>query len=709
MNKHPSNRRPRVTSALTPTRESGSAVLPEVDALKLLHELQVHQVELAQQNEELEAARADLEASAQRYFSLYESAPVGLVTLSRRSVVREVNSYGRELLGDDDGGLAGACLLDRLSDTSCSELERALAAPVSGQTRRSVQISVSAAATERRILRAEIRPHPAGDDSMLLALTDITEQRRSEDELAHTREVLELSNRVARIGYWQINLDTNVATWSAVAREIYEMQPDAEPKVDAFLDSCKDDQSRERFRLARSAAVERGATFDLELQIATCGGRARWIRITGKAETTSGLTPRLYGTVQDIDAHVQAQSARMAQAGAEMANRSKNAFLARMSHDLRTPLNAVLGFSELLQLNGVAMASPGVADQVRHIHDAGEHLLAMIDEVLDLARIESGDLRIAMERVEMSALIGDCMTLVAPSAAADAITLHAPSCKEVQAALGDRTRLRQVLMNLLSNAVKYNRHGGSVEIDVNGDADHVTVAVRDRGQGLSPEQLGELFQPFNRLGAELRGIEGTGLGLVIAKQLVEAMGGSLNAESTVGVGSVFTLRLQRAEDGHASHLADALPIDVREDDSGAGAFVVLYVEDNPVNVELMRAAVALRHQVRIEVAVDGQAGLEMCRRLRPDLVLLDMGLPIMDGATVLAHLRADPELANIPCVAVSANAMDTDVKQALEAGFTDYIVKPFALPRLLALLDRMMANAQHKSRAALPRPGVVDV
>lgn len=709
MNKRPSSRRPRDASAVTPTKESGSAVLPEVDALKLLHELQVHQLELAQQNEELEAARADLEASAQRYFGLYESAPAGLVTLSRRGVVREVNGYGRELLGDHDSGLAGTCLFDRLTDTSRIGLERALAAPVSGQAHRSVEISVATGATEGRTLRAEIRPHPAGDDSMLLALTDITEQRRSQDELAHTREVLELSNRVARIGYWQINLETNVATWSAVAREIYELQPDREPKVEALLEFCKDDESRERLRLAQAAAVERGATFDLELPIATCGGRDRWIRITGKAEATSGPTRRLYGTVQDIDAHVQAQLARVAQAGAEMANRSKNAFLARMSHDLRTPLNAVLGFSELLQLNRVVMSAPGVADQVRHIHNAGKHLLAMIDEVLDLARIESGDMRITTEPVEMGALIGDCVTLVAPWAAASAIALHAPSRKEAQAALGDRTRLRQVLMNLLSNAVKYNRHGGSVEIDLKGDADHITVAVRDRGQGLSAVQLRQLFEPFNRLGAELRGIEGTGLGLVIAKQLVEAMGGSLEAESTVGVGSVFTLRLPRAEDGHASHPAGASPIHVRQDDSGAHTFVVLYVEDNPVNVELMRAALALRHRVRIEVAVDGQAGLEMARRLRPDLVLLDMGLPTMDGATVLAHLRADPHLAGIPCVAVSANAMDTDVKQALEAGFADYIVKPFALPRVLALLDRMMADAQHNKPAAPPRSGIADV
>jgi CheY-like chemotaxis protein/anti-sigma regulatory factor (Ser/Thr protein kinase) len=249
-------------------------------------------------------------------------------------------------------------------------------------------------------------------------------------------------------------------------------------------------------------------------------------------------------------------------------------------------------------------------------------------------------------------------------------------------------------MNLLSNAVKYNRQGGSVEIDLNSDADHVAIAVRDTGRGLSREEVGQLFQPFNRLGAELRGIEGTGLGLVISKKLVEAMGGSLEAQSTPGVGSVFTVRLQRAENNPTNHAPEALPVNVRERGPGARSFVVLYVEDIPINVELMRAALALRQQVRIEIAVDGPSGLEMTRRLRPDLVLLDMGLPGMDGPAVLAQLRADPDLARIPCVAVSANAMDTDVKAALDAGFIDYIVKPFPLPRLLALLDRMMASGE---------------
>ena len=686
MNDHPSKGPVDALSNASTGRDP-----PAPDALRLLHELQVHQAELAQQNEELKSARDDLEASAQRYFDLYESAPVGLVTLSRQGIVREVNRYGRELLDDDGDGLDGKCLLHRLMDRGRADLADALAAPRFESIGRSIEISVRSRTTGERILQATVRPHPAGSDSMLLALTDVTEHRRSEADLAHTREILELSNRVARIGYWQVDLGAGTVSWSAVARDIYDLPAGCGPTLAQTIDFCKDDAGREQLRHALAGAVEHGATFDLELQISTPASRDHWIRITGRADAAGSPNRRLYGTVQDIDAHFEAESARVAQAGAEMANRSKTAFLARMSHDLRTPLNAVIGFSELLQLNGAAMSSPTVATQVRHIHHAGKHLLAMIDEVLDLTRIESGDLHIVLEQVPMRALLEDCLTIAAPLAAERAVTLRTPVCHADVSVLGDRTRLLQVLLNLLSNAVKYNREGGEVEIGLGGDDEHVAIAVRDTGEGLAPAQLSQLFQPFNRLGAELRGIDGTGLGLVIAKQLVEAMGGQLEAQSTVGIGSVFTLRLRRSATGSAKLARYPAKLNLSEPGPAARPFVVLYVEDNPVNVEVMRAALSLREQVKVEVAADGQAGVEKARSLHPDLILLDMGLPVMDGPTVFAHLRADPDVAQIPCVAVSANAMDADIKQALDAGFADYIVKPFALPRLLAMLDRLMA------------------
>ncbi len=683
--------RPDAACPGAPPQASDGRELPAPDAVRLLHELQVHQAELAQQNEELKSARDELEASAQRYFDLYESAPVGLVTLSRRGVVREVNRLGRELLGHDGDEPAGTSLLDRLGDPGRAALAAALAASGTGTDGRSVEIALRKRASGEQILRAELRPHPAGGDGVLLALTDITQQRRSEAELAHTREVLELSNRMARIGHWQVDLETGVATWSAIARDIYELPPGRAPTLAQVLDFCRGDEDRERLRRAQADAVQRGAGFDLELQITTATGVGRWVRITGIADAVGRRGRRVFGTVQDIDAHVEAESARVARAGAEMANRSKTAFLARMSHDLRTPLNAVLGFSQVLQLNGAAMALPGVAAQVRHIHQAGEHLLALVDEVLDLTRIESGGLPIVMEQVPLAALLDACMTLVAPLAAARALSLRVPACGDAAYVLGDPTRLRQVLMNLLSNAVKYNREGGSIEIGLQADAGHVAIAVRDAGEGLTPDQLGQLFQPFNRLGAELRGIEGTGLGLVIARQLVEAMDGSIEAQSTPGAGSVFTLHLKGAASGGATAAPAPVVVQPLRAEPGARSFVVLYVEDNPVNVQVMRAALALREQVRVEVASDGQAGLELARALHPDLVLLDMGLPVMDGLAVLGHLRADPALARIPCIAVSANALDADIRQALDAGFDDYIAKPFSLHHLLALLDRRMA------------------
>ena len=667
--------------------------MPEGDTLKLLHELQLHQVELAQQNEELKQTRAELEASVERYFGLYELAPVGLVTLHRRGVVRELNRYGQALLCDPGNSLVGKSLTEYLTGTGRIELERALTAPEAGPVSRTVDIVVATPARGERVLRAEMRPHPEANDCFLVALTDITEQHRARIDLAHTREVLEMSNQVARIGYWQFDLVARSWTLSAVAGEIFDM-PQDHPRDDIKEISafCKDDQGRERLRAAQLDAVERGRTFDLELQIITCSGRERWIRFTGRAEARGNPERRLHGTVQDIDAQVSATNARLAQARAEMANRSKNTFLSRMSHDLRTPLNAVLGFSELLQLNSVVSSSPAVAAQVRHIHTAGAHLLAMIDRVLDLTGIESGDLRIAMETIEPTALLAECVALVAPLALSRTVTLRLRQPERPLHVICDRTRLRQVLVNLLSNAVKYDREGGSVDIELAERAGLVAISVRDTGPGLSTAELGQLFEPFNRLGAEHRGIEGTGLGLVIAKQLVEAMGGTIDAESSPGAGSVFTVHLRRAAAMAPDQPRGAHAQTPSTAPRSNRPFVVLYVEDNPVNVELMRATLDLRQRVRLEVAIDGQEGLEMARRLRPDLVLLDMDLPILDGPAVLAHLRADPIFAGIPCVAVSANAMPSDVRQALDTGFDEYIVKPFDVESVLLMLDRMMAR-----------------
>jgi signal transduction histidine kinase len=377
-----------------------------------------------------------------------------------------------------------------------------------------------------------------------------------------------------------------------------------------------------------------------------------------------------------------------ATAAARAANQAKSAFLARMSHDLRTPLNAVLGFSQLLVLDPVLAGADSALRQVQLIHDAGQHLLAMIDEVLDLARIESGGLRLSLETVDACQLVQECLPLVGPLAAQHRVTLKAEPTQGGCLVHADRTRLRQVLVNLLTNAIKYNRVGGDVTVALTGSDAAVQLDVTDRGLGMTPPQLAALFQPFNRVGAETSGIEGTGLGLVIAKQLVEAMHGTLQVSSAPGLGSTFTLVLSPAVTTVLPREAARAPARTVLALPAGATRRVLYVEDNPVNATLVRDLLRLQPGVELQVAEDGPSALRLAGRWQPHLVLMDLGLPGMSGIDVLRHLRADPSTAAIPCVAVSAFALGPEIRQALDEGCAAYLTKPFAVDELLMLIGR---------------------
>jgi signal transduction histidine kinase len=379
------------------------------------------------------------------------------------------------------------------------------------------------------------------------------------------------------------------------------------------------------------------------------------------------------------------EAARLA---AEAANQSKSAFLARMSHDLRTPLNAILGFSQLLTLDPALSDAAGAQRQAGLIHDAGKHLLSMVDEVLDVARIESGNLRLSLATVDACRLVQESVQLVDPLAARHGVTLRRQPGEGACLVHADHTRLRQVLVNLLTNAVKYNRPGGRVDVSLGDEADGVRISVSDTGRGMTAAQMAALFQPFNRLGAEASGVEGTGLGLVIARQLVDAMQGRLNVSSEPGVGSTFTITLP---------LAKAMQL--RERESPAPGLPtprlipgaprrVLYVEDNPVNQMLMREVLRRQPGVELEIDSDGPAALERALRWRPQLVLLDLDLPGMSGYEVLRRLRGDPVTADIPCVVVSAFAHGPEIQQALDQGCVAYLTKPFEVAKLHELIER---------------------
>ncbi|TIC83409.1 PAS domain-containing hybrid sensor histidine kinase/response regulator [Crenobacter intestini] len=371
---------------------------------------------------------------------------------------------------------------------------------------------------------------------------------------------------------------------------------------------------------------------------------------------------------------------------ANAANLAKSNFLSSMSHELRTPLNAVIGFAQMLEFDEALDTDQ--QDNVAEILKAGRHLLALINEVLDLAKIEAGRVELSPEPVDARELIDECVQLVLPLAHARGITL-APSV--VSGAMqGDRVRLKQVLLNLLSNAIKYNRDGGSVRLASRVQDGRLTLEVTDTGPGIPAAKLGGLFEPFNRLGAENSAIEGSGIGLSICKRLVELMGGEIGASSEEGIGSRFHFSLPLADAAGASHVAVSAQL------GGQGTARVqqrvLYVDDNPANLKLVGQLFARRRPVDFSSAQDARQGLALALEVRPDLILLDVNMPQMDGYQLLDILRAERSLRGVPVVAVTANAMPRDIERGLAAGFAAYLTKPLDIPLFLATVDRLLAE-----------------
>ena len=545
---------------------------------------------------------------------------------------------------------------------------------------------------------------------------DITARKQAEALLREREAVLLQAQRLARVGSWRWRSSDSQSDWSDEACRIFGVdRASFVASQENFLALVHPDD-REAVVRARSEALAGTRPYDIEYRAITPAGELRHLhgRASVMRDEATGRPVAMLGTVLDITERVLAQQQlarhgeelerevaertrelEAARDAAESANRAKSTFLSRMSHELRTPLNAVLGFSQLLEIDPAVRALPRVATQIGHIRSAGDHLLAMIDEVLDLARVESGKLLLTPEAVDVGALVRACFALVDPLARKHQITLQVDGADAGHRVQADLARLRQVLVNLLTNAVKYNRPAGQVLVALSRHAERVEVAVADTGVGLSAEQLARLYEPFNRLGAEATRVEGTGLGLVIAQQLVLALGGSLRVRSKPGQGAVFTLSLPVAGQGLAAPRQAPARADLPPGPASASPLRVLYVEDNPINAELVRQILAGRPGVQLEIAVDGPSGLEAARRLLPDLILLDIDLPGMSGFDVLRALRQESALAAVPCIAVSANAMDIEIGRALRAGFKRYLTKPFVLGELVFLVEsyRGLASA----------------
>jgi PAS domain S-box-containing protein len=396
------------------------------------------------------------------------------------------------------------------------------------------------------------------------------------------------------------------------------------------------------------------------------------------------------------DNNVELEAARKA---ADKANRAKSEFLSSMSHELRTPLNAVLGFAQLMA-SEVPPPPPHQQRSIDQILKGGWYLLRLINEILDLAMIESGKVTMSQESMSLPDVLADCKGMIEPQAEKRGIRLQFPTFDKLYYVHADRTRVKQVMINLLSNAIKYNSVDGSVIVEcVVSGKDRVRISVRDTGVGLAPEQVAHLFQPFNRLGQEDKHEEGTGIGLVVTKQLVELMGGVIGVESDVGVGSVFWVEFAASE-------PPELMLDNIDDESlgrrqtladGAEQPTLLYVEDNPANLALVEELMQRRGDLRLLTAINGNLGLELARAYLPDVILMDINLPGISGYEALNSLREDPATRHIPVLALSANAVPRDIEKGLEAGFFRYLTKPIRVREFMEALDVALEHAAEQS------------
>jgi PAS domain S-box-containing protein len=379
---------------------------------------------------------------------------------------------------------------------------------------------------------------------------------------------------------------------------------------------------------------------------------------------------------------------------AEKANRAKSEFLSRMSHELRTPLNAILGFAQLLDM---AQLDRDKRESVGQILKAGQHLLGLINEVLEISRIEAGRVSLSPEAVLISAAVQETLDLLTPMAVRRKIGLHDELTRFRKChVLADQQRLKQVLLNLISNAIKYNPDGGAVTISAHQiEGNRLRVQVRDTGPGIKPENLDKLFTPFERLGAEQTGVEGTGLGLALSKRLLDLMGGSMGVENNPDRGCTFWMDLPLVQDPleQAESAFEELP-PPPESTPHARERIVLYVEDNLSNITLIEHIMVHRPNVRLVAAMQGRLGLDLAREHRPDLILLDLHLPDISGEEVLQGLRSNAELKNIPVIVISADATRSRIERLTTMGVLDYLPKPLDIKRFLELLDTCLKEKE---------------
>jgi PAS domain S-box-containing protein len=631
---------------------------------------------------------------------LLDSAAEGLYGMDTHGRCTFINRSALKMLGyAKESDLLGKEMLGLIHPSHVDERASATGAPSSAQEPREVHV-VDAVFRRRdgSAFPVEYWIHPVMEDGKLdgavATFFDISERVNMQAALRQGEVRIAGLVDAVNDGVMTIDSDQRVVQFNRAAERLF-----AVPAADAIgsdVERFFPRPSRHQFGAA-SAELRFGGIDTGEL-LELFGRRADGQEFPIEASLSRLTTERgtmVTAVIRDVAGLQTARAERRAREALEASSRAKTEFLSRMSHELRTPLNAVLGFSQLLRLDAAQPPTLQQLERIQHIENAGAHLLALVNDVLDLSRVESGQMTATLEPVEVRAAVEDAISMVLPLAQAGAITIRVdglegdlvsqdPVDSDEIFVVADRVRLRQVLVNLLSNAVKYNRPQGEVRVMWQVSVDRCELRITDDGYGMAPEKLERLFEPFNRLGAENSKIEGTGIGLVLSRRLVELMHGELRIESGVDRGTMASVMLARSDEEPIGQGGFSPPSQHGDLDE---TMRVLYAEDNEVNVEIVRQVVKLRPSVAFDVAENGAIAFHKARRDQPHLMLVDMNLGDMTGIELAHALRSDPATAAIRLVALSADALPEQIELALANGFEDYLTKPIDFRDLLNVLD----------------------